>query len=189
MSANAKASTDGESDANFDVEGKGAWDQQSDSRRTSGAYGEDGSSATVGQAPVPDEVPLLGARHDLLLAEGAKASCQCLAVVLGQPTLQALIWTGRRPTTDPNTQLVIALSSDGVSCPKGGSGGSYMGYRKQDGDVIVTVESAVAGRPVTQGAIIPRPDAGKQVLVEPSGDIPYGRGLGGEARCALGQGH
>lgn len=188
--ASAKASTKGEADANFDVEGESAWDQQSNPDGSGPkANSDSASSAPVGQAPVPAEVPLLGARHDLLLAEGAPKSCQCLAVVLGQPALQALIWTGRRPTTDPNSQLVIALSSDGVSCPKAGPGASYMGYRKQDGNVIVTVEAAVSGRPVTQGAIIPRPDSGKQVLVEPNGDIPYGRGLGGEAQCSLGVGH
>ena len=99
-----------------------------------------------------------------------------------------MVWTGRRPTTNAQSQLVIALGSDGIPCSEATSGASYMGYEMKDGNVIVNVEAVVEGRPVTHGAIIPRPAAGGQVYVQPSGKIPYGRGMSGEARCAVGVG-
>jgi hypothetical protein len=185
-SAKAKAGSDGSS---ANAEGDAAWDtldeSQSEEQTSSGA------TLTAPQAASSQggaEMALLGARHDLLLTSGSPAPCACLAVALGQPGSPQFSWTGRRPTINPSNQTVIALSSDGVPCTEAGPGASYMGYEKIAGDVIVTVEAAVAGRPVTHGAIIPKPDPGKQIYVEPDGKIPYGRGKGGEPRCALGAG-
>lgn len=186
--ANAKASSDGDADANFDADGGAAWDQTDATQ----SEAETNENATLSQPTGPtstkaSETALYGARHDLTL-QGTTAACQCLAVVLGQPASTGIVWMGPRPTTNPNSQLVIALSSDGVACTEAGPGASYWGYETKDGDVIVKVEAAVAGRPVTHGAIIPRPAEGKQVYIQPTEKIPYGKGLRGEPRCALGRG-
>lgn len=188
--ANAKASSDSGADADFDADanasGNAGWDTV-DASQSEADTMETAELSQPGQATAPQETALLGARHDLMI-QNTSAACQCLAVVLGQPSSVGIVWTGRRPTTNPQSQLVIALGSDGVPCSEAGPGASYWGYEVKDGDVIVKVEAAVAGRPVTHGAIIPRPVEGKQVYIEPTEKIPYGRGLRGEARCALGPG-
>lgn len=194
VSANAKANTSegAQADANFDVEGgaegdsAGAWDMTDDSQseaQTAQATPA-GQSGTAGGG----ERALLGARHDLLLAEGSRENCKCLAAVLGPANAPAFVWTGRRPVVDPNGQLVVALASEGISCKEAKSGASYQGYELVGGDVVVRVEPAVAGRPVTHGAIIPRPDAAHQVYIEPAAGGVHGKSLSGEDRCALGNG-
>jgi hypothetical protein len=71
--------------------------------------------------------------------------------------------------------------------PKGSLGASYWGYRRSGNDVVVFVESAVKGRPLTAGAIIPKPFGDGQVFAAPAfKHEPYGRGPKGEARCKLG---
>ncbi len=188
-SAKGSASTESGGEADFDAEGDAAWDTVDASQseaETSAAATPTSPQQMSGTEPA--EVALLGARHDLMPAQGAPQPCACLTVAIGQPSSTELVWTGVRPTTDPSVQTVIALTSENVPCTEAGPGASYMGYVKENGDVIVTVEAAVAGRPVTNGAIIPKPDSGKQIYVQPHGKIPYGRGKAGEARCALGPG-
>lgn len=180
--ASAKASTDGEADFDAEADGGAGWEQTPETQNHS-TTGDSNASGQGAQTPA-----MLGARHDLLLRDGAPAACQCLAVVVGQPGNSSLIWTGRRPVTNAQSQLVIALGSEGVPCSEAGPGASYMGYEQKDGNVIVNVEAAVTGRPVTHGAIIPRPAPGKQVYIKASGKIPYGRGAQGEAQCAVGVG-
>jgi len=186
MSADAKASADangGSGEVNFDANADGSKKEDADWETTADTRPE---ALTPSVSPTaPQSTPLLGARHDLLVREGTPATCQCLAVAIGQPTSERMVWTGRRPTTNNNSQLVVALGSEGVACSKGGSGASYMGYEVKDGNVIINVEAAVDGRPVTHGAIIPRPQSDGKVFVQPVGKIPYGKGLGGEARCEL----
>jgi hypothetical protein len=180
--ASAKASTDGEAD--FDAAGDGGvgWEQTPETQNGAAAGSEtNGSSGS-------NEGTLLGARHDLLLAEGAPVTCKCLSAIVGQPGTPKMIWTGRKPIINAQSQTVIVLGSEGIPCTEATTGASYMGYEMKDGNVIVNVEAAVAGRPVTHGAIIPQPSAGGQIYVQPAGSIPYGRGTGGEARCALGAG-
>lgn len=132
---------------------------------------------------------LLGARRDLRVAPTVtQARCQCLGLVLGPADDPGFVWQGPRPAVDPATQVVVGLTSEGVACDKNPKGhvASYKGYTVEGNDVVVTVEVARAGRPVTQGAILPRPDG--RVLVAPaSGDVPFGRGLDGAPRCTLGQ--
>ncbi|HEY3233721.1 MAG TPA: hypothetical protein VGJ84_03335 [Polyangiaceae bacterium] len=135
---------------------------------------------------------LLGARHDLRIsADRLAPSCTCLAVVVGQSNDARLSWQSGAPSTDPGTQLVIALSSQGEPCqrePEGSLGASYWGYKWSGNDVIVFVESARHGRPVTRGAIIPKPTGEGQVYVQATGPhVPYGRPLSGKGkRCKVG---
>jgi hypothetical protein len=136
---------------------------------------------------------LFGARHDLRLTAGAAGSpkCRCLAAALGTAHAPGFAWQAEVPSIDPRTQLVIALGSDGLSCgeePADSLGASYWGYKVSGNDVIVVVEAARAGRPVTRGAIIPKPVAPGQVYVQPlTASTPYGAALSGTAaRCALG---
>lgn len=185
----AKASTEGgaRAETNFDAEGDASWemteDTQSASQTSSSAQPSRPQDMSANAQPA-----LLGARHDLLLTAGSSETCKCLATVLGPASTSSFVWTGKRPTVDASRQLVVALASDGIACPESTAGASYMGYAVEGGNVIVHVEAAVEGRPVTYGAIIPRPAEGKQVYIEPVGRIPYGRSLGGEPRCALGTG-
>ena len=138
------------------------------------------------------EVALFGARHDLQLSPDRKnPTCNCVAIALGQPNDPGMKWEGPAPSVDPGTQLVIALSSEGVTCaepPKEGLGASYWGYKESGEDVIVVLEVARLGRPVTTGAIIPKPMGNGQVHVQPaSRAVPYGRALSAsEPTCRLG---
>lgn len=189
-SASGSASSDAgaEGETNFDVESESAWEMTENTQSSYQTSSTSQPSSPQSTATISREKPLLGARHDLLLAEGSPETCRCLAVILGGASAPAFVWTGRRPAVDPATQLVVALASEGIECAGASSGASYMGYETKDGDVIVHVEAAVKGRPVTHGAVIPRPGAGKQVFIEPAGNIPYGKSLDGSARCALGNG-
>ena len=132
---------------------------------------------------------MLGARHDLNYAGGKTPTCQCLAVALSDKAEDpAFQWDMGAPHLDPSTQLVIAFTSNGVSCdspPAGTLGASYQGYALDGNDVVVSVEALGEGRPLTSGAIIPRPPASGSVLIEPAGAV-YGKPLEGKTkRCKL----
>jgi hypothetical protein len=128
------------------------------------------------------DTALLGARHDLRLAttQGA-ATCKCLSVVVGGATAPGLVWQGPPPKMNAASQLVLGLSSEGAPCegaPEDSLGASYWGYRLSGEDVIVIVESARFGKPITQGAIIPKPFGTGQIYIKPaSANLPYGRPL------------
>jgi hypothetical protein len=132
---------------------------------------------------------LLGARHDLNYTGSKTATCQCLAVALSDrvddPSFQ---WELGAPRLEPSTQWVIAFTSNGVSCdapPTGTLGASYQGYAVDGNDVVVSVEALGEGRPMTSGAIIPRPLGNGSVFIEPAGAI-YGKPLEGKAkRCKV----
>ena len=147
------------------------------------------SSATAPSFAGPT---LLGARSDLsLVAEQANARCACLKAAIGSASSSAFRWQASAPKLDDETQLAVALSSEGMPCtnePKGSSGASYWGYRISGNDVIVFVEGARAGRPRTAAAIIPKPVADGQVYVAPAKrKLPYGLPLdGGGAKCKVG---
>lgn len=137
------------------------------------------------------EQALLGARHDLTLAPAKKnANCRCLAVVAGGAGDPAFQWQGGAPRIDAASQLVVALSSEGLDCqaaPADSLGASYWGYRLSGDDVVIIVENARFGRPVTQGAIIPRPLGNGRVYVKPaSKDVPFGAPLSpSDKLCAV----
>jgi hypothetical protein len=135
---------------------------------------------------------LLGARHDLKLSPGkGNASCTCLAVALGGSRSAGMQWSAAPPELNEASQLSIALSSEGAGeCkdePKGSLGASYWGYRISGNDVVVLVEAARGGRPMTSGAVIPKPVGNGQVWVAPaSKKVPYGRALEGKGACKIG---
>lgn len=135
---------------------------------------------------------LLGARHDLQLSDSlTQPTCSCVAAAVGMPNSSSFKWEDGVPTLDPGSQEVVALSSQGVACsaevPKDTLGASYWGYKVQGSDVVVIVENARFGRPITNGAIIPKPAPGGHVYLQPaSRSVPYARPLsGGGNRCQL----
>lgn len=154
-------------------------------------FDDDPGTMGDGEADESGEPALLGARHDLHLKGSSAATCSCLAVGLGGPADAAFAWDGQVPAIDPQTQLVIAVSSEGVTCagaPADSLGASYWGYRQSGDDVIVIVENARFGRPLTAGAIIPKPPGNGQVYVRnASKGVPYGRPLNtADKLCKIG---
>lgn len=132
---------------------------------------------------------LLGARHDLNYAGPKQATCQCLAAHLDdRADNPAFQWALGAPHLEPTTEWVIAFSSNGVACdapPQGTLGASYQGYSSEGNDVVVYVEALGEGRPMTSGAVIPRPLGNGSVFIESTGAI-YGRPLDGRGkRCKL----
>jgi hypothetical protein len=198
----ASVNASAEGDANANAEGAHARAQAEASGRVEGegemtratlAPGGNRSAAagTSADADVAAGRALLGARHDLRLRPGkGNASCECLSVALGGSRNGAMLWSAVPPDLDETTQLSLALSSEGQTCqgePKGALGASYWGYRLSGNDVVVLVEAARGGRPLTSGAIIPKPVGAGQVYVAPtSKKLPYGRALEGKGLCAVG---
>lgn len=184
--ANASADANGEgsasADAELSAEGQGEMARRADS----------GSGVVAGLTDMPPSSRvLLGARHDLRLVPGkATVSCQCLGVALGGSRSSGMMWSTSAPAIDDSTQLAIALSSEGTACkdePKGSLGASYWGYKISGNDVIVLVESASGGHPLTSGAVIPRPVGTGQVYVAPAAQrLPYGKALDGKGACKIG---
>jgi hypothetical protein len=132
---------------------------------------------------------LFGARHDLNYAGPKAPICACLAVALRDQAKDAAFqWELEEPRLEPSTQWIIALSSNEVPCdnpPRGTLGASYQGYGTEGNDVVVYVEALGEGRPMTSGAIIPRPKASGSVFVEPTNAV-YGKPLQGKTkRCKL----
>jgi hypothetical protein len=176
--------------ADASVSGQGAADGDAELRDfdTPLSVTESGSAVL---ADGQNERVLLGARHDLKLDPGGgSVRCECLSVSLGGVGAPGMRWSAGPPQLDDSTQLAIALSSDGQNCktePTDSLGASYWGYRIANDDVIVLVESARGGRPLTSGAIIPRPIGGGQVYVGPvARTLPYGRGPDGSGLCKVG---
>jgi len=132
---------------------------------------------------VPVNYSLLGARADLRLAPGpaSKATCECLAAVVGNASDMAFQWEETYPKTNPSTQLVVAFSSDNVLCAEAAPdsmGASYWGYEISGDNLVIVIENAVAGPPITTGAIIPKPPEGGKVMVRPRDkSVPYGGSL------------
>jgi hypothetical protein len=132
---------------------------------------------------------LFGARHDLSYAGPKSATCACLAVALrDQAKDAAFTWELEEPQLEPSSQWIVALSSNEVPCdtaPSGTLGASYQGYVTDGNDVVIYVEALGEGRPMTSGAIIPRPKPSGNVYVESTNAI-YGKPLDGKSkRCKL----
>ncbi|MEO8182283.1 MAG: hypothetical protein ABI895_25890 [Deltaproteobacteria bacterium] len=173
-----------QADANLNT-GTGSDQPVSDfDRPLEASAAEAGADSAQGEA-----YALLGARHDVSHAGAKTASCQCLAVALSDHADDASFqWELATPRLEPSTQYVLAFTSSGVSCdapPAGTLGASYQGYAVEGNDVVVSVEALGEGRPMTSGAIIPRPLGNGSVFIEPAGAI-YGKPLEGKAkRCKI----
>jgi hypothetical protein len=132
---------------------------------------------------------LYGARHDLSYKGPKNATCVCLAVALSDRAQDAAFqWELEEPRVEPGSQWIVALSSNDVPCespPAATLGASYQGYVMEGNDVVIYVEALGEGRPMTSGAIIPRPKASGGVFVEPTNAV-YGKPLEGKSkRCKL----
>jgi hypothetical protein len=190
LNAEAIASSSGEASAHAEgsaeADGRGDLDTPVSSSAMASAADQPALASDL-----PPSRVLLGARHDLSLRPGkGTANCECLSVALGGARSNGMLWRTTPPNIDDSTQLTIALSSEGADCkgePKGSLGASYWGYRIRGNDVVVLVEAARGGRPLTRGAVIPRPVASGQVFVAPaSKKLPYGRPTDGKGLCKIG---
>ncbi|HEX5098273.1 MAG TPA: hypothetical protein VFV94_02185 [Polyangiaceae bacterium] len=183
VQADAKANTDGEADAELDAEVQ-------KERAVAGTEGTKPDAPATTVAAADSKKPLLGARSDLTLVPAQIAGqCSCLRVALGPANLGAFRWAAEAPAVDDQTQLALALSSEGSGCkdPKGSQGASYWGYGRKGDDVVVYIENGVQGRPLAQGAIIPKPFGQGQVYVAPAKKgVIYGKAADGTGRCKLG---
>jgi hypothetical protein len=189
--ANASASANGEADASADADASANMQAEGKDEMTRQGTAAAGDANALAVSDIPSGRVLLGARHDLKLQGGkGTASCECLSVALGGSRTGGMQWSATPPNIDDSTQLVIALSSEGTACkgePKGSLGASYWGYRISGNDVIVLVESARGGHPLTSGAVIPRPVGNGQVYVKPASTrLPYGRATQGKGLCKIG---
>lgn len=191
VNANANANVNGKgASADADADGELHGEAEGKGEMTRVAPPPAGMNI-AGMSPISSGSVLLGARHDLKLRPGqSTATCQCLAVAVGGAHGAPMLWSGATPNIDETRQLSIALSSDGQGCkdePKGSLGASYWGYRISGNDVIVLVEAARGGRPLTTGAVIPKPVGPGQVYVAPaSKKLPYGRAADGNGMCKIG---
>lgn len=187
VNAEAKAGASGSSadaDASFEASAAGEGAGSDFDKPKTVAAGPD-AQATIAAATGP---ALLGARRDLKYQGAKQATCSCLAVTLGAPSDSAFAWEHGPPIVDGSRQLVVGLSSEGVSCSENvGLGASYKGYQTPGNDVVVMVERAHEGRPVTSGAVIPRPIGGGQVyVVAAEQGSPFGGAVGDtKQRCKL----
>lgn len=183
VKAEAKASSSGQSEVDFDAGKKRDEAWESEALPASNAAASK-PSAPAGQRPA-GPVAMLGARHDLTATGNPAPACQCLVVLAGEPTRPGLAWSGTPPEIDAKTQLAVALTSDQVSCPTEVPRASYMGYEVRDANVVIQVEGAVAGRPLTQGAIVPRPMTGGKLVIESTSGLPYGKPISGSGSCTV----
>lgn len=181
-SSGSSASADGDAslDASAEAEAGG---QGLDKPVATGTAPTDEAFALAASGPA-----LLGARRDLKFKGPKHVTCSCLAVALGEPEDAAFEWEHVPPSIN-SQQIVVALSSEGVSCGGDvGLGASYKGYQTPGNDVVIMVERAHQGRPVTSGAVIPRPIADGQVyVVAAEKGSPFGGTVANpNERCKLG---
>lgn len=189
-SGKAEAKVSSETQGDFRVVGDSAWDRVEDSPDTSPVPPEPEAASATKSSPKPPPPPtqgfaLLGARHDLSPTPSAPLACRCLRGFAGQVNDAGFRWATKRPTIDPAAQVIVALSSEGVSCEDGAPPASYMGYVVEGEDIIIQIEEARPGRPVTRGAILPKPAGSGRILVSASKKLPYGKPLSGDGKCII----
>jgi hypothetical protein len=187
--ARVSTSTATEAEVDFDKEGPLTADSAADAGENSTLEprGQSARSAASNKNVKLGPPALLGARHDVRLSDpGQKVACRCLAAVRGDSAMAGLTWSDLPPQLDESTQTLIVIESEGVPCGDAkATGASYMGYHKEGADVVVDVESAHPGRPITRGAVVPMPgENGRIVIASPPG-LPYGKALQGEGKCKL----
>jgi hypothetical protein len=135
---------------------------------------------------------LNGVRLDLSMSPKAQptARCTCLDVVVGQPGDPELEWGGEKPTLG-SEQLIIALRTEGATCPAGTPEPptrrpSIRAVDRVGSDIIVVVEDAPAGRPIALGAVTSMPDPGGSVYLRPADKhLPYGVPAGSRELCKV----
>jgi hypothetical protein len=140
-------------------------------------------------AAPPRQTAFIGVTHALTLSpEAAKTpACTCVAAKVGDPGSPGFVWRGQAPTVGEDA-VVLALTSNGVPCEREskGRGASIQGVVRSGADVIVTLEEASAGRPLAEGAIVPRPQKGGDIVIRPAGrGVPYARAAADGTYCRL----
>ena len=140
-------------------------------------------------AAPPKQTSFIGVTHSLTLSpEAAKTpACSCIAAKVGDPANAAFVWKGPAPTVGEDA-LVLALTSNGVACDREarGRGASIQGVQRSGADVIVSLEEAGGGRPLAEGAIIPKPLRNGELLLRPAfRGVPYARSNADGTLCRL----
>lgn len=140
-------------------------------------------------APPPKQTSFIGVTHSLTLSpEAAKTpACACIAAKVGDPANAAFVWKGPVPTVGDDA-LVLAITSQGVACDREprGRGASIQGVLRSGADVIVSLEEAGGGRPLAEGAVIPKPLRSGEVLIRPAfRGVPYARANVDGTLCRL----
>ena len=132
---------------------------------------------------------LVGVRHDLMLADGAKtARCNCLAVEVGPAADPRFFWTAGAPTIGAGS-VTVALGARGVPCTGGVADEkrrpSISAVDQIGDDIIIEVEDLPNGRPLAAGAVVPRPGPNGGVYVRPrDAKVIYAKGAPG-GRCKV----
>ncbi len=179
----AKASADTSHGVNFEAESENAWDmEESEEEVLAKAIQEKAEQKPEADSRTP---ALLGARHDVFLKSAGSASCRCLSVARGAAESALFSWAAPVPKLDPETQQVIALGSEGIACEQNIAPASYAGFEQKGNDLVIYVEEAKDGQPITHGAIIPLVPKGGKLMIQPLAGTQLGLGLKGEASCEL----
>jgi hypothetical protein len=185
--------------ADAKVNGDGA------SAESSFATGEPASDVWGSAAPSPDassaalvETSFIGVTHALTLSAAAAKTpaCACVSAHVGAPSDAAFVWRGTPPKVGRDA-TVLALTSQGVPCDRGAGaagsddsvvtrGASIRSVERYGNDILVTLEEAGAGRPLAEGAVIPRPGDGGDVILRPARrGLPYARQAADGTSCRL----
>lgn len=186
-SAGARIDANSGADVNTEADVNAKASQTDSAPATTRALFEVDPEAETASAPSgsPAREAMLGARAGMHLKSSAEPVCRCLRVAVGNPKEAVFVWDGPAPLINPETQFVIALSSEGLPCPSAASdslGASYRGYELVGSDVVVEVETARLGRPIAQGAVLPKPPPGGRVMVRSTDRAsPYGQSVDGNS--------
>jgi hypothetical protein len=185
--ANAKVSAEASAEAEVDFDKEPSAGSVRVDPEASTPSPSEAVSAPAAAGPLNGAPALFGARHDVRLRDpGKSVVCQCLAAVRGSATLEGLTWSDVPPVLDVATQTLVVIESEGIACTDAKApGASYMGYHKEGNDVVIDLEAAHSGRPVTRGAIIPLPGDGGHVRISAPKSLPYGKGLKDGEPCML----
>ncbi len=184
--AEAKATADTSHGVNFEAESENAWEMEDSEEEKLAQAMEEKQKEEQNNAEVSDaSTALLGARHDVFLKSAQKPSCRCLSVALGQPNNPVFSWAAPAPHIDESSQQIIALGSEGVECDANIAPASYAGFEQKGESIIVYVEEAKDGQPITHGAIIPLLKKDAKVMIQPLSGTQLGQGLKGEESCTI----
>lgn len=126
---------------------------------------------------------LLGARHDVQLQPRATPTCSCMAFASGAPSDPRFAWEEEPPLLTGTDSTVIGFAMVEGECANEIIA-SYRGYELSGADVHILLETAVEGRPLLTGAVVPMPQPGGRFVVVPPKDAPFGKSrVAGETRC------